>query len=311
MFDTLEHLLPAIPQALYQGLGRRQIERLISLRSQAMQLWVEGNESPDAFAAIWIEALAKRDTSAGPFDADLVEHDIWAHLGSVLRKPVPTDGLKTPERQDTQPADQHSSPSQPVNLTAQPPNAEEQTPSASDDATQTPATSRVAEILQLVADARLPADRPIESPLPSAEAAWHVDDAIVDQAELRQLIAQQARQLLDLSGSSTLVHASNIGLGFTLEAGADTTTTTPISTSATLLLSALSLRPEELDGPEQDLLPRALFGQVLIDLHDLDPTEQSTQNIGLARLPDDALLSLIRLIRLARTLVDLIKETAH
>lgn len=39
MLDTLEHLLPAIPQTLYAGLGKPQIERLIGLRSQAERTW--------------------------------------------------------------------------------------------------------------------------------------------------------------------------------------------------------------------------------------------------------------------------------
>ena len=39
MFEALEHLLPAIPQVLYAGLGKPAIERLITLRRRAESTW--------------------------------------------------------------------------------------------------------------------------------------------------------------------------------------------------------------------------------------------------------------------------------
>lgn len=39
MFDTLEHLLPVIPQVLYAGLGKPTIARIINLRRRAESIW--------------------------------------------------------------------------------------------------------------------------------------------------------------------------------------------------------------------------------------------------------------------------------
>src|SRR3546814_17083025 len=63
MLDTLEHLLPAIPQTLYAGLGKPKIERLIGLRSQAERTWHRYPTDAIAFPEFWLDTL-------GQFDAD-------------------------------------------------------------------------------------------------------------------------------------------------------------------------------------------------------------------------------------------------
>src|SRR3546814_10488442 len=63
MLDTLEHLLPAIPQTLYAGLGKPKIERLIGLRSQAERTWNRYPTDAIAFPEFWLDTL-------GQFDAD-------------------------------------------------------------------------------------------------------------------------------------------------------------------------------------------------------------------------------------------------
>lgn len=58
MFDALEHLLPAIPQVLYAGLGKPAIERLITLRRRAESTWNQYFGDAQQFALLWLEVLS-------------------------------------------------------------------------------------------------------------------------------------------------------------------------------------------------------------------------------------------------------------
>lgn len=61
MFDALEHLLPAIPQMLYAGLGKSAIVRLISLRRRAESIWNRYFGAPEQFPLLWFEILSTFD----------------------------------------------------------------------------------------------------------------------------------------------------------------------------------------------------------------------------------------------------------
>lgn len=84
MLDTLEHLLPAIPHTLYAGLGKSQIERLISLRGQAERTW---NRYPCAtltFTELWLDTLASFDAEPDTFDTELIQDELLERMGRAL-----------------------------------------------------------------------------------------------------------------------------------------------------------------------------------------------------------------------------------
>lgn len=60
MLYTVEHLLPTLPNSLYSGLGRPQVEKLISYREACRLLWERCTEevTPDGFAEAWHQTLA-------------------------------------------------------------------------------------------------------------------------------------------------------------------------------------------------------------------------------------------------------------
>lgn len=307
MFDTLEHLLPAIPQMLYQGLGRKQIERLIALRKETLRIWLAGLQSADSFSGLWLEVLAKRDSATGELDIEAIERDIQTKLpvmpasSKLTESSTPSDGAhgvcsgKPDHGSSAAETTEHPDPGQsPADLAIR-----------VKALTSNGATDRVEQIRTLV-DQVLDQGSHSVGPGPSLlspEGAWYIEDADRHPDRLRQLIFEQAESLVQLSGSDRAIQRTNTGLGFFIGAAA------PNEPSAgrfiSLLLAAL-LQPFE---PQPWQAPDVLFSQFLLGTYDTSVPDQKVLKSDLQLLPDDMLLSLLRLIRLARTLVDLIKET--
>lgn len=60
MLYTVEHLLPTLPNSLYSGLGRPQVEKLISYREACRLLWERCTEevAPEGFGEAWHQTMA-------------------------------------------------------------------------------------------------------------------------------------------------------------------------------------------------------------------------------------------------------------
>ncbi|MCA1770349.1 MAG: ParB N-terminal domain-containing protein [Halomonas sp.] len=60
MLYTVEHLLPTLPNTLYSGMGRPQVEKLISYREACSLLWERCTEevAPGGFAEAWHQTMA-------------------------------------------------------------------------------------------------------------------------------------------------------------------------------------------------------------------------------------------------------------
>ncbi len=84
MLDTLEHLLPAIPQTLYAGLGKPQIERLIALRSQAERTWNRYPTATITFAEFWLETLVYVDADPESFDLEQLQDELLERMSRLL-----------------------------------------------------------------------------------------------------------------------------------------------------------------------------------------------------------------------------------
>lgn len=84
MLDTLEHLLPAIPQTLYAGLGKPQIERLIGLRGQAERTWNHYSPSGLTFTELWLDTLASFDAGPGACDIERIQDDLLGRMSQAL-----------------------------------------------------------------------------------------------------------------------------------------------------------------------------------------------------------------------------------
>ncbi|MFN1266829.1 ParB family protein [Pseudomonas lundensis] len=85
MGDTLHYLLPAIPDALYAGLGRPQIRKLLLLRKAAQRTWQQ--HAPDAeaeFAPLFEQSLARCDGEMAPFSVDRARDELIGDLAQRL-----------------------------------------------------------------------------------------------------------------------------------------------------------------------------------------------------------------------------------
>lgn len=122
MEQTLEYLLPCIPKVLYAGMGRPQIEKLLSLRMTAWQFWqrhcatvAEGKnqfdnlfssvlswfDSPETFAIEYIqdELLGRMSQTLGiDYNLMLLDIDLTAQKNRQLISPVTI--MEVPSEQD-------------------------------------------------------------------------------------------------------------------------------------------------------------------------------------------------------------------
>ncbi|WP_349292779.1 ParB family protein [Pseudomonas sp. MWU12-2037] len=83
MRATLEHLLPAIPGQLHAGLGRPQIEKLLSLHKAAQRAW-ERHASDAEFAPVFQESLTRFDSDEIPLSIERVRDELIGDLAQQL-----------------------------------------------------------------------------------------------------------------------------------------------------------------------------------------------------------------------------------
>ncbi|HGW5375658.1 TPA: ParB family protein [Pseudomonas aeruginosa] len=88
MQDAVRYLLPAIPNVLYGGLGRHQVERLCVLRNAGMRVWThhvkDGQLSLD-FDTFFQDVLAPFDFSPESFASPRVQDELIGQMAELLQ----------------------------------------------------------------------------------------------------------------------------------------------------------------------------------------------------------------------------------
>lgn len=331
MLDTLEHLLPAIPQTLYAGLGRPSIERTLNLRRRAESVWNRYVATRLDFTALWLEVLSTFDCTAAELDTAELQDELLAHMaksldqsprllalelfqdsGQASRQPLTPDrSLPSPQGvgQDTDttsgsepeaPTGLHSPelvcPPQPADR--QPEQADlKQPPAVTREQVRTPTAPPPAQSANL-------GNAGLQSSPGSLDTIWPIPPALEDLVRLRQACAQLASELAGYANAPHMVCATEEGLGFSL--APDTAApSTPHRTGIQLLLGALLRVQDDVAWEQRQQLPAALFGQLLLGVYDLPLIERPALAIGIERLPDPQLAQLFSLIRLSRRLIEL------
>nr|WP_239511624.1 ParB family protein [Enterobacter ludwigii] len=84
MLQTVDWLLPCIPNALYSGLTRKVIDRLLALRSAAEQVWAKlmPMERQPEFADLFSTALATFDGDTEAVVPPLVQDELLGEMSS-------------------------------------------------------------------------------------------------------------------------------------------------------------------------------------------------------------------------------------
>lgn len=87
MQDTVRYLLPTIPNVLYNGLGRHQVERLAVLRKAAEFTWekqASGKPLGVDFETLFHDVLAPFDTQPAVFSTRRVQDELIGQMAELL-----------------------------------------------------------------------------------------------------------------------------------------------------------------------------------------------------------------------------------
>lgn len=329
MLDTLEHLLPAIPQTLYAGLGKPQIERLIALHSQAERTWNRYPTAAVSFAEFWFDTLGYFDADPESFDLQQIQDELLERMSRLLGQSYRMLALDLgdTERIISTPGVVVATPPENIHLprvneaAAGPPWSEShpkptetrvQTETAREESLTPPHTnaistvsppSRVQQIReQIDREAAIDASSSVDTY--AIDDIWSIAPALDNPEQLRSSIATLAREMAAYAGHSESIIDQPLGLGFALDIER-VDLATPDATGVHLLLLALLRAQDEVNWEDRKQLPSALFGQLLLGIYQLPLPDSPAVDVGLQRLPDGLLIKLYRLIRLARRLIDL------
>ena len=339
MLGALEHLLPAIPQVLYAGLGKHQVERLISLRNQAEQTWNRYPSNAYAFNEFWLNTLARFDAEPEDFDVERVQDELLERMSQLLgqsyrmlaleltasQRPQPQPGIVvSPLPEIGQPLSPlvsappalESCPSSPdarlpdrektAQLSVQidePLAAPHSPPSRVQDIRELIARETMNESLSNVEEPAVGPTRPQANGFHTVGDLWHIEPAHDTPEQLRSAIFNLARHLASYAVQADSVVEQLDGLGYALRVE-PLDQSSPRATGIQLLLTALLRAHDEVHWEDRQHLPAALFGQLLIGAYEVPLNDRPAINVGLERLPDEQFIQLFRLIRLARRLID-------
>lgn len=340
MLGTLEHLLPAIPQVLYAGLGKPQVERLMSLRSQAEQTWNRYPSAVYTFNEFWLDTLTSFDAEPEGFDVERVQDELLERMSQLLGQSYRMLALELTDSQRPQPLpsivvsplpelgqSSNQPASAPPALESRPSSPDSQLPDDGTTAKSSAQTgaqiapspnplSRVQHIRELITRSTMDEplsdlEKPAGPPTTPVQAdgfhsvgdLWHITPAHNTPEQLRTAIFNLARDLARYAGQADSVVEQLDGLGYALrmepfEQGS------PRATGIQLLLTALLRAHDEVQWEDRRQLPAALFGQLLIGVYEVPLNDRPALNVGLERLPDEQVIQLFHLIRLARRLID-------
>ncbi|MEW5713526.1 ParB family protein [Pseudomonas sp. SB113] len=324
MLDTLEYLLPAIPQTLYAGLGKPKIERLISLRSQAEQTWNRYPTDAIAFPEFWLDTLGQFDADPESFDLERVQDELLERMSRLLgqsyrilslelsdtQRVIRTPGVVVTPSENSHPSSIDETAAGP--LSPKTTVTRTQTDTAREELLTLPETnvasavnspSRIQQIREQIDRDTAP------EPAPTVETCtfddiWFIAPTLDTPEPLRFAIAELAREMATYAGHPESIIDQKYGLGFALNME-QLDLAAPRATGVHLMLLALMRAQDEVNWDDRKQLPSALFGQLLLGVYQLPLPDRPALDVGLERLPDGLLIKLYRLIRLARRLIDL------
>jgi ParB family protein of integrating conjugative element (PFGI_1 class) len=316
MRDAVHYLLPAIPNVLYGGLGRHQVERLAVLRRSCAKIWDEHAKTKMLtidFASLFQEALMLFDGATADFSIDRAQDEVIGQMAHYLGVDYDTLALASEAGEKREQALTHVPmppsaacprkaaasdaglvhpviPSSPPTKIVQA-GKEPDPPGASD-------CERLQSIQALVA--RHTGDEPSLTPdvLPFSQGSlfpisdiWNIDPALDEPQRLRIHISQFAREICQDVAQADVITEVDEGIGF--RCCLETVPEHPSPLTLIALLETLTTNSSASSIPME-------IGPLL-----LGTTQPNAQAY---RLSDANLIKLFRLIRLARRLIDLKSE---
>ncbi|WP_083492185.1 MULTISPECIES: ParB family protein [Pseudomonas syringae group] len=236
MQETIRCLLPVIPAALYSGLGKHQVERLLALRKAAAQTWqthTEGKPNVTDFEVLFQDVLSMFDGDASEFVCERVQDELISHmkegtgrtyeqvllnvnenLTMARRSSVIETPLRLPPTPQVQPEpDSESDAYQPQ---------EDQEPKTlqSESKPQSPDT-QVTEKSTLAAPSAsaLKTDKPLPPPLSDEERIARLEAHVVTPVSTTDRVFEIKRQVAALDGEELPDFKANALVSIPVQAG--------------------------------------------------------------------------------------------
>ncbi|WP_448251268.1 ParB family protein [Ottowia oryzae] len=206
MQDAVHYLLPAIPNLLYGGLGRHQVERLAVLRKACERTWERralGRSLSVDFATLFQDVLAQFDAQPDNFSPQRVQDELVGQMAELLEADYDTLTLEIDDTESRQraltsdpappaarPAPSAASAAAPEPPRPSPPPSSLVTPSMQSSESRSPATTGASAAASMVGaegeqsgddrrDERLQGH--IVSPAPTTERLQSIQRMVADQ----------------------------------------------------------------------------------------------------------------------------------
>ncbi len=320
MRDAVQHLLPSIPNVLYGGLGRHQVERLAVMRRSGERIWEEHSRGKTLgidFSTLFQEALVMFDGETAAFSLPRVQDELIGQMAQWLGVDYDTLALESEagERRQRALSDEpqklqkteastnlfacsnpSTGPLSTVSNKTAKSTEEVVTGVESTEVPASPITDRLQSIQQMVAEHTEGVPDLSRDALPLAQSSlfpisdiWNIEPGLDAPERLRVHISQFAREIAQDAEQADCITTVDEGIGFRCAASAPNSPNSPAPLIA--LLSTLTTTDPSVP------LPPVEIGSLLLGV---------TEGRGsCARMSDANLIKLFRLIRLARRLIDL------
>jgi len=190
MRDAVQYLLPAIPNVLYGGLGRHQVERLAVLRRACERIWeqrADGKRTSEAFQVLFHEVLAMFDSASEALSVQRVQDELVGQMAEQLGVDYDTLNLEVDDNESRQ----RALGSEPTPATAHPRRPTATTPARlpSEAAGTPPLFPAVTTAPSSIEDAATASPSPdvdrlqghIVSPAPTTERLQSIQRMVADQ----------------------------------------------------------------------------------------------------------------------------------
>lgn len=220
MQEAVRYLLPAIPHLLYAGLGRPQIERLVTLRRAAARLWesrAATQRTTTDFSALFQDVLAGFDGEPDALSIQRVQDELVGQMAEQLGTDYDTlllDMHDTEHRQLVL-ASEPTSPTGP-SITA-PPSAA----MASPPAVETPAPAGTAQLATTTMASGVAPSEATDRPNSHAinQASAHLDAHVVSPAPTTDRLESIQQLVANELGDARPDFATNVVQAIPVQAG--------------------------------------------------------------------------------------------
>ncbi|KAA8689153.1 MULTISPECIES: ParB family protein [Pseudomonas syringae group] len=229
MQETVRCLLPVIPAALYSGLGKPQVERLLALRKAAAQTWqthTEGKANVTDFEVLFQDVLSLFDGDAAEFVCERVQDELISNMKDgtgmtyeqvllsinenqtmARRSSVIETPLRLPPTLQVQPDAEPPLPLDDLDQEALPMEALPQSPNAQKTGANTPPASA------------LKTDKPVPPQLSDEERIARLEGHVVTPVSTTDRVFEVKRQVAALDGEELPDFKANALVSIPVQAG--------------------------------------------------------------------------------------------